>query len=244
MIIGLSGHIKSGKSTAATFIKENFPFVEKYFAYKLKLIASILTGDDIKLFETQEGKEGMLEDWGMTRRKMLQQLGTESLRNHFHDEVWIKSLFADYKPTYDGETLARAAGFSLRTEELYPNWIVSDVRFSNEADAIKKMGGLLIRINRPFSLIYPEIWAEYLKSKEYIAIHLGDSTYSRPSEGDFVTWLTIGERANLDLHHKLIHPSETGLDGYNEFDLVIDNTGSVVDLQQQLSEFLTSQLVS
>ena len=30
-----------------------------------------------------------------------------------------------------------------------PNWIISDVRFPNEAKAIKDKGVILIRINRP-----------------------------------------------------------------------------------------------
>lgn len=31
----------------------------------------------------------------------------------------------------------------------YPNWIIPDVRFKNEADVIKEKDGLLIRVNRP-----------------------------------------------------------------------------------------------
>jgi len=31
---------------------------------------------------------------------------------------------------------------------LYPNWIVTDVRFPNEVEAIKKAGGTVIRIDR------------------------------------------------------------------------------------------------
>jgi hypothetical protein len=31
----------------------------------------------------------------------------------------------------------------------YPNWIITDTRFPNEADAIKNAGGILIRVERP-----------------------------------------------------------------------------------------------
>lgn len=34
-----------------------------------------------------------------------------------------------------------------------PNWIITDVRFPNEAQAIKDRGGILIRVNRPVSAI-------------------------------------------------------------------------------------------
>ena len=30
-----------------------------------------------------------------------------------------------------------------------PMWVITDVRFNNEAEAIKERGGLLIRVNRP-----------------------------------------------------------------------------------------------
>lgn len=31
---------------------------------------------------------------------------------------------------------------------LYPNWIITDLRFPNEANAIKDRGGITVRINR------------------------------------------------------------------------------------------------
>ncbi len=31
----------------------------------------------------------------------------------------------------------------------YPNWIITDTRFPNEAEAIKKAGGIVIRVDRP-----------------------------------------------------------------------------------------------
>lgn len=37
---------------------------------------------------------------------------------------------------------------SYRVENEYPNWIITDVRFPNEAKAIKERGGIVIRVNR------------------------------------------------------------------------------------------------
>jgi len=229
MLIGLSGHIKSGKSTAAALIRKFDPsFEERYFAYKLKFIAAYLTGQDQTLFETQEGKEGFLEDWGMTRRKMLQQLGTESLRDHFHHDVWIKALFADYKD-------------NPQCGCPFPNWIISDTRFPNEANAIKERGGKILRINRPFSLLYPNEWNEFMKLFDETKIvgylpTLKERGYE-PNEKNFIKWLSID---NQDLYNKLNHPSEIGLDDYTEFDYIINNTGTELELQSEIQNFLTT----
>ena len=62
---------------------------------------------------------------------------------------------AEYKPLMTGHI--ELIDFSKNTREKvskdypleYPNWIITDVRFPNEAKAVKDRGGILIRINRP-----------------------------------------------------------------------------------------------
>lgn len=125
------------------------------FAGKLKDIASHLTGIDVEDFEDQEFKKTNLgPEWDvpattslvngvidlsemrpMTVREFLQKLGTNALRNGLHDNVWVNALMSDYKN--DDQT------------GLLPNWIITDVRFPNEAKAIKDKGGIMIRIDRP-----------------------------------------------------------------------------------------------
>lgn len=231
MIIGLSGHIKSGKSTAAQLIQTetNNKFVEKYFAYKLKFIASYLTGEPIVNFETQEGKEGYLDDWGMTRREILQKLGTESLRTNFHNKVWIKALFADYK-----EQVINADGAGNLTYE-YPNWIISDCRFPNEANEIKERGGIILRINRPVELIYP---TEYQRYQSETKASTGCS------EKGFHQWLSYGDQKEYELFKKLTHPSETGLDDYTDFDFVIQNDSTFENYEFLLKNFITETITN
>ncbi len=129
MIIGISGKLGSGKSYISEQIKNRFlehNFIEKSFAYNLKKIVSILTGIDINTITTREIKQKYLQEWGMTVGEMFQKVGTDCMRNHLNNNVWIISTFSKY------------------TEE--QNWIISDVRFINEADYIKKLGGILIRL--------------------------------------------------------------------------------------------------
>jgi hypothetical protein len=94
----------------------------------LKFIVSYLTGLSIEETMSREGKLKFLPEWGMTVGEMQQKIGTEAIRNNLHHDAWVLSLFSKYHPDID-------------------NWVVSDVRFKNEADYIKKMGGLLIRLN-------------------------------------------------------------------------------------------------
>lgn len=133
-------------------------FEIKKFAGKLKLIGSILLGVPVEMFEDQDFKKSYLgEQWAktpvaplsdatlfdkvdlnnlMTYREFLQKLGTEAMRDGLHTNVWVNALFADYKagdPEWDA---------------FYPNWIITDMRFPNEMDAVVEKGGLTIRVVR------------------------------------------------------------------------------------------------
>lgn len=162
MIIGVNGYSGSGKDTVGIIIQylnctnvgtvpieeaiKDYEYHEwwledqseweiKKYAGKLKDIASHLTGIDIEKFEDQEFKKtNMGPEWSdrglpITVRTFLQILGTDALRNNLHYNVWVNALFADY------------------TSE--SNWIITDVRFPNEAKAIKDRGGIIIRVDRP-----------------------------------------------------------------------------------------------
>jgi hypothetical protein len=155
MIIGLSGYAKSGKDTVAEIIREIQPdkWQIKKFSGKLKTIASIMLGIPEYKFENQDFKSEMLgEEWWKnygdfyhqtTVRDFLQLLGTDAIRNGLHSNAWVNALMADYKrgpfyPEVPAEDHARM-----------PDWIVTDCRFPNEAEAIKDRGGIIIRIDRP-----------------------------------------------------------------------------------------------
>lgn len=181
MIIGLSGYAGSGKDLVGKIIQylasgapqANIKFENwdgqrlwgekasttnweiKKWAFKLKQIASILTGIPQEMFEDQEFKKTFLpEEWNyefaipfsgpefttvqrqMTVRQFLQDLGTDALRDGLHTNVWVNALMADYRP-------------SKMSERNPSKWIITDCRFPNEAEAVKERGGLMIRIDRP-----------------------------------------------------------------------------------------------
>jgi hypothetical protein len=140
-LIGISGKIGSGKDTVGGVLQLYFATHQpadaweiKKFAGKLKDIAEILTGIPKVNFEMQHFKQSNLpEEWNkngepMTARSLLQIVGTDAMRDQLHENVWVNALFADYNEN--------------------SRWIITDVRFPNEAEAIKKHGGIVIRINR------------------------------------------------------------------------------------------------
>lgn len=65
----------------------------------------------------------------MTVRELLQFVGTEGLRKGLHQDTWINALMSDYDENSD--------------------WVITDTRMLNEANEVKKRGGINIRINRP-----------------------------------------------------------------------------------------------
>lgn len=77
-----------------------------------------------------------------TYRWLLQVIGADMFRTIIGEDVWVNALFADYKGTPRN---MRLVGDPM---EDFPNWIITDVRFPNEADAIKERGGKLIRLER------------------------------------------------------------------------------------------------
>ena len=166
-LIGISGKIGAGKDTVGkiiqdlTAVKTSYGttnvFEIKKFAGKLKQIVSLLTGIPVGDLEKQEVKDMKLgSEWnysgydftGMpvvgsyTVRELLQQTGTEAMRDQIHENVWVNALFADYDP----RVVARYNGHEL--EAYSHKWLITDVRFPNEAQAIKDRGGIVIRLNR------------------------------------------------------------------------------------------------
>lgn len=153
-----------------------FDYQIKKYADKLKDIVCLLIGCTREQLEDREFKEkGLGEEWDhwirtsswsnhielvpnyvegaelhvhkrkMTPRKLLQLLGTECGRSIIHPNIWVNALFSDYDNNFHAKKFSVRQGFE---EPEYPNWIITDVRFPNEAQAIKDRGGIIIRVNR------------------------------------------------------------------------------------------------
>ena len=147
------------------WLEERSGWEIKKWAGKLKDIASLLTGIPVESFEDQEFKKTLLgPEWGtvtlnplnsipvfadiefnslISVREFLQKLGTDAIRDGLHTNAWVNALMAGYKP---GPFYPDVA---IEKHAKLPNWIITDTRFPNEAEAIKKAGGIVIRVDRP-----------------------------------------------------------------------------------------------
>lgn len=136
-IIGLSGYARSGKDTVAAHLERNWGYERRAFADALKDIACALD----PLVELADGGTsrlaGLVErvGWEAAKRhpdvrRLLQRLG-QSVRDRCGEDTWLDVVMTD---------------ISARPRAHYA---ISDVRYVNEAEAIRDAGGALWRIERP-----------------------------------------------------------------------------------------------
>lgn len=125
---------------------ERYPLIsEKTYEQEWKF----LTKDTVESMSEEEKEYHNVTLGKLTPRKLLQILGTECGRQIIHPNIWVNALFADYKP------LSKSIPNFRQPDDIddmpieYPNWIITDVRFPNELQAVKDRGGISIRVNRP-----------------------------------------------------------------------------------------------
>lgn len=137
-LIGLySTAPRSGKSTVASYlIEHNFHTVS--FAAPLKLmmrtfLMSYGYGVEEISYLLSDGKHEQIPGIRTTPRHLLQTLGTEWGRSCIHPEVWLMCWEQSAKRYLDN-------GFSV---------VVDDMRFLNEAELVRSLGGELWHVHRP-----------------------------------------------------------------------------------------------
>ena len=192
---------------------------EEWVAYKV--LTQKYHYNEYKLFNNRESAESFaFQHYGsdikgrvvtikLTPRLLLQLLGTEAGREIIHPNIWVNALFADYVCDNCGqqECSTGEEDTGQMIDSSFPNWIITDVRFPNEAKAIKDRGGIVIRVNR----LTEEQKIASLKTRA-----------NRPNNA-------------IKLALKNEHPSETALDNY-KFDHVIENNGSIEELVEKVKQ--------
>jgi hypothetical protein len=136
-VIGFGHQARVGKDTAGRYLLHKLPNSRhRAFAHSLKEACAAIFGfNDTQLNGNR--KEEVDPFWGTTPRDLLQRVATEAIRNEVGMDVWVKSWEKYLK------------------DNSYPHsrlWVVTDVRFPNEAEAVKRAGGILVKVTRPSEL--------------------------------------------------------------------------------------------
>lgn len=132
MIIGLTGYAQSGKDSVANILVENYGYQRVAFADPIR---DLLYATNPMLKEGYRVK-GLVDVYGWDRvkvdypeaRRLLQELGVGA-RKVFGDMFWVKQ--------------------ALRQLEVEGNFVITDVRYPNEAKAIREhQGSQIWRVKR------------------------------------------------------------------------------------------------
>lgn len=133
-LIGLVGLARSGKDTAGEYLLAQHQFSKTaMFAGPLKDAARHIFGlSHEEVHGVNYDRESAHPAWGFSVRHMLQKLGTESVRDIFGQDHWVQLM------------RLRLATGDLRGEDV----VITDVRFDNEVDMIRSLGGKVVGIVR------------------------------------------------------------------------------------------------
>lgn len=148
-LIGLSGYAQSGKDTLADFMTEHLGYERIAFADKLRevvraidpivgFVCPVVDGHEVPVprplrvsdLWDEIGYEAMKAEYPEFR-EIIQRVGTEAGRKIIDYDLWVN--------------------LTMEVIRAHPNvpYVVTDVRFPNEADAIRSEGGVILRISRP-----------------------------------------------------------------------------------------------
>ena len=204
MIIALCGFIGSGKDTVADYLVNFHEFRRESFANSLKdAVAAVFGWDRLMLEgrtkESRAWREQRDEWWSdrlgmnITPRFVLQNWGTEVLRGKFHDDIWIASVENKIRNSKD-------------------HIVITDCRFQNEIRAIKKAGGVVVRIKRG-------------KEPDWYQIAYDANIGKSGAAGKLV--------------YRNIHESERAWIG-PDIDYVLDNDGTIEELYSSIKDLVLS----
>lgn len=205
MIIGICGFIGSGKDTVADYLVNFHGFRRESFANTLKDAVAAVFGWDRTMLEgrTKEAREWreQVDFWWSNRlgrqitpRWVLQYWGTEVCRKAFHDDIWIASLENKLRSSRD-------------------DVVISDCRFPNEIESIRKAGGKIVWIKRGKLPEWYDLAIDSNKGINY---------------------------AFQELKRIGIHASETAWVG-TDFDYEIDNNTTIDELYNTVKTLLINQ---
>jgi hypothetical protein len=211
-IIALTGQAGAGKDTLAKLIIEHAPltgdesdrWVKMSFASHLKDVVALLFHMDRNMLEgvTPEDRakrEEPDEFWSdkmgksFTPRYALQYVGTDLLRNQLHKNIWVDCL-------------------EKKIDESEHSVLVTDVRFKNEIQMLRRKGAMFVRM-------------EFEKRPYYWDVVYKNNLFES---------LTSDEERKLKEINETVHPSETDWIGMDNPSYVFTHRNSIDLLKDDL----------
>ena len=175
-IIAICGFQSSGKDTIASYLVERLNFKKLSFAACLKDIVSIMFDwprDKLEGLtkEDRKWREEVDEWWAtelnmpnLTPRYVLQYFGTELFRVHWNQDIWLKVI--------------------EKKINQYRNIVITDCRFPNEIEMLKKYNAKFIHIHRQM----PSWFKSYQEGndvEEASKLHISEKEWIRTNP-DFI----------------------------------------------------------
>lgn len=206
-------------------------------------------------FQASKGKflKEHLTSEQITIRQSLQEIGTDLFRKQFHPNTWVNALMKDYRSSsppkcpddlpfgeryhhskckecgkpFEGYKRQFICNDCHDKLDWKPNWIITDVRFQNEVDAIKERGGIIIKVERfcfdsleDYLVTYPD---EVVRKK---AARIVQNNGDLPVEKLNLKLQVLPESAGFYSKHE----SELSVDSLKGVDFILENKGTISEL--------------
>lgn len=134
MLLGLGGKAGSGKTTVTNYLTTRGFRVQKFADPLKSMLSDLLISQGVEPGDTSMFTEGALKEvptdllGGKSPRHAMQTLGTEWGRGQLSEDFWVEAALRNLGP---GDR------------------VFDDVRFPNEAIAIRNRGGIVVNVFRP-----------------------------------------------------------------------------------------------
>lgn len=212
MIIGLVGFISSGKGTVGDILQTKYGFIKESFAKPVKDATAAIFGWNRELLEGETQES----------REFRETV----------DSFWSKRIGDNFTPRKALQLMGTEVGRNVFHPNLWvdalenridearhkagnPNYVITDVRFPNEMKMIRRLGGKIVRVKRG-----PDpVW------------------YHAAEETNILSNNTIQKL----LEFPDIHYSEWAWIGSPDINYIINNEGTLKDLEEIVDNLLNEE---